>query len=266
MTTEVVPDTLTRSYRFDLTPVEDGLTLEGYAAVFDTPTRIANSWEGDFTETIARGAFARAVRQNPKPVVQFDHGQHPLLGSIPIAALSSMREDDKGLFVSARIHDNWLTEPVRDAIKSGAIDGMSFRFRVPAGGEQWDNTRETRTLTDVDLLELGPVVFPAYKGTAVSVRSQQLAEALQDDDVRHDLAIALLIDNLTDSLPTLDTEDPARDEPAGSEEGAVRDDETADQETSLSAPNLARSLATSLEVRAAQALLRSNNEPEGLSL
>ena len=51
----------------------DGHTLEGYAAVFDSPTRI-NSWEGEFDEQIARGAFNRTLNAR-KPVVQFDHGQ-----------------------------------------------------------------------------------------------------------------------------------------------------------------------------------------------
>ena len=70
---ETVPVGSIRTVDFDLEPASDGLTLEGYAAVFDSPTRISNQWEGDFTETIKRGAFARAVRANPKPKMQFDH-------------------------------------------------------------------------------------------------------------------------------------------------------------------------------------------------
>ena len=71
MTTQQVetqPDGSIRSVEFEQIPADDGLTLEGYAAVFDSPARISNMWEGDFTETIQRGAFARAVRANPKPV------------------------------------------------------------------------------------------------------------------------------------------------------------------------------------------------------
>lgn len=264
--TDVLTETLTREYSFTQTEGSDGLTLEGYAAVFNEPTRISNAFEGDFNETITRGAFARAVRQNPKPVVQFDHGQHPLLGSIPIAALTSMREDDKGLYIQARIHDNWLTEPVRDAIKSGSIGGMSFRFRPAPGGEQWDDRRENRTLTDVDLFELGPVVFPAYAGTAVSVRSQQLADALQEPELRHDLALALLLEP-QDVADTPNDEARAEDTPPAEDEGEVRAEETpADQDVeSSSAPNPARYRATAIALRAQQAALRSNIEPQGLS-
>ena len=128
---ELQRDNLTRSVPFRLeraTEDGDGLTLEGYGAVFDTPTRI-DSWEGAFDEVIARGAFAKTLQERT-PVIQFDHGHHPLVGSIPIGSPEILREDAQGLYVKARLHDNWLIQPVRDAIASGSIDGMSFRFSV----------------------------------------------------------------------------------------------------------------------------------------
>lgn len=149
---------------------EDGLTLEGYAAVFDSPTRI-DSWEGNFDEVIERGAFAKTIGER-MPVMQFDHGRDVATGSVPIGAIESIREDDTGLFVRARLHDNARVEPIRQAIASGAIDGMSFRFRV--NRESWadkDQPIPTRTIREVDLFEVGPVVFPAYASTSVGVRS-----------------------------------------------------------------------------------------------
>jgi HK97 family phage prohead protease len=106
----------------------NGLTLSGYAAVFNTPTRI-DGWEGTFDETILPGAFKKTLRENT-PVMQFDHGQHPLIGSIPIGTYDSLSEDSTGLAVEGQLSDNWLIQPVRDAIASGAVNGMSFRFQV----------------------------------------------------------------------------------------------------------------------------------------
>lgn len=150
---------------------DDGFTLEGYGAVFDEPTRI-DSWEGLFDETIARGAFAKTIKER-KPVLQFDHGRDAATGSVPIGAVELLREDRHGLFVRAKMHDNARVEPIRQAIASGAIDGMSFRFRVIR--EEWDESddREVplRTINEVELFELGPVVFPAYEATTVGVRS-----------------------------------------------------------------------------------------------
>ena len=171
----------------------DGHTLEGYAAVFDSPTRI-NSWEGEFDEQIARGAFNRTLNAR-KPVVQFDHGQDARTGSVPIGAIDDIREDGKGLYVRARLFDNPVVEPIRQAIAGGAIDGMSFRFRV--NDDRWerrDGDVDLRTIREVELFELGPVVFPAYASTSVGVRS--LLAHLDDSDRLH------LVRELADMLRT----------------------------------------------------------------
>jgi HK97 family phage prohead protease len=184
----------------------DGLTLDGYASVFNRET-IIDSWEGRFKEKVAPGAMKKSFRENP-PRVQFDHGRHTLIGSIPIAALEKgyPREEvdpalapDGGAHVVARMHDNWLIQPVRDAIASGTVDGMSFRFSVIR--EQWhdhagkrvtdeeelrallrrtwmeevpDEELLVRTLQELRVPELGPVVWPAYTDTSVGVRSQEV--------------------------------------------------------------------------------------------
>lgn len=190
----------------------DGLTLEGYGAVFNSPTRI-DSWEGVFDEEIASGAFKKTLRERT-PVLQFDHGRHPMVGSIPLGSFENIREDEQGLYVEARLHDNWLIQPVRDAIKSQAVSGMSFRFQVvkdewrTADGQQVkpeDVTRLlyksdranpatilSRTIREVVLHEVGPVVFPAYADTSVGVRSREIASLLKDPEVRAELAAALV--------------------------------------------------------------------------
>ncbi len=165
------PSMCVRSVNFEAEPSDDGFTLEGYAAVFDSPTRI-RSWEGDFTETIRAGAFARSLKERT-PVLQYDHGRDARVGSVPIGAIEEVREDRKGLYVRARMYDNDVVKPVRQAIAGKSIKGMSFRFEVPDGGDTWTRTggTEAREIHDADVAELGPVVFPAYDTTSVSVRS-----------------------------------------------------------------------------------------------
>lgn len=220
----------------------DGLTLDGYGAVFGTPTRI-DSWEGTFDEEIARGAFKKSLSERT-PVLQFDHGRHPMVGSIPLGAFESLREDENGLHVVARLHDNWLVQPVRDAIKSNAIPGMSFRFSVvkdewrtaagalvkPDDVERllWASdasdpaTVLKRTLKEVRLYEVGPVVFPAYADTTVGVRSQEIAALLKDPQVRAELAAALV------STPS---EPSGAEGASGDERAATPDDEPAAEVT-----------------------------------
>ena len=163
-----VPFSLTRSEQDG-----DGLTLEGYAAVFNAPTEINARNEGHFIERIMPGAFKRSLGRRT-PILMFNHGQHSLVGEMPIGKITEAREDGQGLFIRARLHDNWLIEPVRDAIASGAIDGMSFRFSVPKGGDSWragEGGLRERDLLHVNCSECGPVVSPAYEQTSVSVRS-----------------------------------------------------------------------------------------------
>ena len=151
---------------------DDGLTMSGYAAVFGSITRI-DSWEGRFDEQLSRGAFAQGIRSGKTPVLMFDHGKHPQIGPMPIGKITEMREDSKGLWVEARLFNNDLVKPVRDAIDGEAITGMSFRFSVPKGKETWDRSTDVplRTIHEVNCAELGPVVFPAYTDTTVGVRS-----------------------------------------------------------------------------------------------
>jgi len=168
------PDGEIRTVSFRLDQASgDGRTLEGYAAVFNTPTRIDSVFEGTFDEQIKPGAFKRYLATRT-PTLMFEHGQHPLIGSMPLGVIERATEDNNGLFISARLSDNWLVQPVRDAVRDGAVTGMSFRFMVPRGGDTWQDRSgdvPLRTLTNVDVPELGPVVFPAYEPTTVSVRS-----------------------------------------------------------------------------------------------
>lgn len=151
----------------------DNNELVGYGAVFNSPTLI-NSWEGRFEETIAPGAFRKTIEERGDRVkVQFDHGMDSRYGSAPIAVPVELREDAKGLFVRAEFVNTEAGRDIRELIRSGAVDGMSFRFSVIR--DSWDNTADTpvRTVQEVRLDEVGPVTWPAYEATTVGVRSAE---------------------------------------------------------------------------------------------
>lgn len=209
-------DNLCRSVPFEVVRADsdensDGLTIEGYGAVFNSATQI-DSWEGSFEETIASGAFRKSLRER-SPKMQFDHGRHPLLGSLPLGRWETAEEDERGLHVIGRMTNNWLIQPFRDAIADGGVEGMSFRFSVVR--EEWrDNSgklvKDTelsdllwspggrgplqRTLKEVRVSEVGPVMWPAYESTTVGVRSLTIDLGnLTDPDQRNKLATAVLM-------------------------------------------------------------------------
>lgn len=247
----------------------DGLTLDGYGAVFNRET-VIDSWEGRFREKISPGAMKKSFRENP-PKIQYDHGRHPLIGSIPIAAVERIAEEadpdlapDGGAHVVGRLHDNWLVEPVRDAIASRSIDGMSFRFGVvkerwfgPDGKEirdeealrealrrTWyedvpDDELLLRDLKELRVPEIGPVMWPAYEETSVGVRSTVIdLGRLGDPDTKKLLARAVLLADAAESAPEPAEEreappptgtEPGQGEETAGEHAEVRD-ETRDEQ------------------------------------
>lgn len=189
-----------RSVPFELRATDedsDGLTLEGYGTTFDDFYDVED-WLGIYRERVAKGAFAKTIKERRGLIrVQYDHGHHPVLGSIPIGSLQDIREDGHGLFVSVRLHDNWMTEPVRDAVKSQAVSGMSIRFQTTKDEWNYDADPEERTIREVKLYEVGPVAFPANEATSVALRS--LARSLRSSGVDLSQLRGMLPSESTDS-------------------------------------------------------------------
>lgn len=153
----------------------DGNTLVGYAAVFNKWTEI-DSWEGKFKERIAPGAFKKTLTERGAQVkVLFNHGMDPSIGDKPLGKPSRMEEDTKGLAVEVPLDDTSYNADIKALLRSGALDGMSFRMTVVR--DKWDKldgakgVLPERTIEEVRLYEFGPVTFPAYAATKAGVRA-----------------------------------------------------------------------------------------------
>lgn len=249
----------------------DGRTFTGYGAVFNQPTRI-DSWEGCFDEQIAPGAFRKSLRELT-PKFQFDHGQHPLIGSIPIGVIQDIHEDDRGLYVASRLGQHIIIDLIREAIATGAIDGMSFRFtvvrdewvdvngktvqpddvrRILYYGEQPELCPLLRTLKEVKVAEVGPVVWPAYSGTSAAVRSADnpiviYPDRLHEPEQRKLLAEAVLraeaVDNKPDEGITPEDGGASEDEPRDTAPGAAVEHSVDDTDTPRSTDEAGKHLS-----------------------
>lgn len=156
-------------------------TLVGYAAVFNEDTRI-DSWEGKFVERLAPGAFAKTLKDRGSKVkVLFNHGFDPQIGDKPLGKPYRMEEDEVGLATEVPLDDTSYNRDLVASLRSGALDGMSFRFSVTR--EDWDNEDADngdlpiRTIREVKLYEFGPVTFPAYEATTAGVRGREAYQA-----------------------------------------------------------------------------------------
>ena len=146
----------------------------GHAAVFNQWSPI---WEG-FRERILPGAFAASLREiaaDPDgDVIAMDYHQDPKpLGSLKSGHLV-IREDEAGLYTEITPTDTTYARDLKTNIGAGVIRRMSFRFTVRPGGENWTDGQDgipERTLSDLNIIEVSPVLFAYYPGTDASMRS-----------------------------------------------------------------------------------------------
>lgn len=170
----------------------DGRTLYGHFSVFNTWYEVSSAWEGRFMERIAPGAFARSIAERGDTIkAQFDHGHDPWVGNSVLGPFNALTEDKSGGYYEIALID---TDYNRDRIipqAEAGLLGASFRFSV--ADEVWDDSPKRsshnpdalpeRTITDTDLYELGPVVFPASLSATAGLRSttDQFIDRLLND-------------------------------------------------------------------------------------
>lgn len=162
-----------RSQRGAITAQEGKLV--GYAAVFGSRSQDL----GGFVEVIAPGAFTRTLDHGGDVVVSFNHDVNLLLGRTS-SGTARLSVDEVGLRYEVDVPDTSLGKDVLELARRGDLNGSSFTFSTTSSGSEWstdDNGVRVRTLTEVRLFELGPVVSPAYLDTSVAARSLEALEA-----------------------------------------------------------------------------------------
>lgn len=189
----------------------DGMTFEGYAAVFNSASEPIG---GRFVEYVAPGAFKRSLSTRNDVKLLWNHDTGQVLGSTRAGTLQ-LFEDNVGLKAVATLPDTQLGRDTATLLKRGDVANMSFGFSVPAGGDSWTDGGDVRHLNSVRLHEVSIVSFPAYSSTTASVRSlgineDSLAESLfkleNGDELTPDEAS--LVKDVVDKLTTTIESDP----------------------------------------------------------
>lgn len=142
----------------------DGKTLVG-TIPYNAATIITEKGRR-FTEVIRPGAFARSLASGRDVIATFNHDPGRLLGRLASGTLS-LSDGPGGLRFSVVLPDS--AADIRELVQRGDLSGASFTFVIPKGGAR--SAGESVELIDVDLLEIGPVVTPAYRATSVGLRS-----------------------------------------------------------------------------------------------
>lgn len=140
--------------------------LSGYAALFSSPSK-----DLGFIETIAPGAFDRALRERQLVRFTFQHSLDAVLARTDNSTLQ-LSTDSKGLKFRAQLNRKiQLHSDLWEATKAGLYNEMSFAFEVAEGGDTWSADGRQRTLRDVDLFDVSLVATGAYSNTLATARS-----------------------------------------------------------------------------------------------
>lgn len=178
--TRALADTDARLVRADSD--DEPRRFTGHAAVFNSRTAIGNPLKWGWYEEIATGAFDKTLAEGDARFL-VDHDTRLLVARVSAGDLR-LSTDGVGLAVDADLDDelSYVRDLTRN-LEKRRITGMSFGFYVVrdewteidvevtgADGKTTTETAYLRTITEVRLLEVSAVTFPAYEDTDAGLR------------------------------------------------------------------------------------------------
>lgn len=144
---------------------DEGMTVEGYAAVFDSVTDL-----GYMKEVIDRGAFDNADMSDI--VMKYNHEDSFLPMARTRGGSLQFNIDDHGLKIRAKLPDTTTNKDIFTLIKEGILSKMSFAFTV--ANEEYDYETDTRIILAFDkIYDVSVVDVPAYETTEIYARSKE---------------------------------------------------------------------------------------------
>jgi HK97 family phage prohead protease len=169
---------------FKLAPSDSGvMSFTGYGAAFNNIDA-----HGD---VIAPGAFAKYLNdvqegKQPWPSMLSQHGGWGVTAQdmTPVGAWTSLAEDGAGLKVEGELAPTPRGQELYALMKMKprpAIDGLSIGFIPKASTPRSKPEDPRRTITQIDLVEISPVTFPANRNARLtSVKMLEEFEKLSE--------------------------------------------------------------------------------------
>lgn len=135
----------------------DNTMIVGYASVFE----VADSQN----DIISKGAFKNSASDKVRLLWQHDVTK-------PIGVIKLLEEDEYGLKIEAEINNKTVLGAEAAAlIKQKAVSGLSIGFNIKSSDY---NSKGTRIIDDVELMEVSIVTFPANIMAGISQVKQQI--------------------------------------------------------------------------------------------
>ena len=152
----------------------DSVVITGYVNAIERYSKPITSTLRDkvqtFIERIKAGVFKTALKRNDDVKVLLNHDINRVLATTKDGT-AKLEEDNIGLRAEVTITDKEVVEKA----KQNKLVGWSFGFYSNADEIGADGDLTTRTLTDLDLIEvsiLDDTKSPAYYGTSIEARCE----------------------------------------------------------------------------------------------
>lgn len=147
---------------------DEGMIVEGYAAVFDSVTDL-----GWMKEVIDRKAFDEADMSDI--VMKYNHEDSVLPMARTRGGSLQFNIDDHGLKIRAKLPDTSVNKDIFTLIKEKVLSKMSFAFTVKT--EEYDYDTDTRRILAFDkIFDVSVVDVPAYESTEIYARNKEQYE------------------------------------------------------------------------------------------
>lgn len=165
-------------------------TVEGYAAVFDSPSEYIG-----WTEIIHRGAITNETIKESDVLAKFNHNDEKVLARSRKGDGSLLLDiDDKGLRYMFEAPNTALGNELLEYLHRGDITQSSFAFTVSKeeGAERWYKQDGViyRDIYKIDkLYDVSPVFQPAYESTSCSARAIEMKAKSDEIDKKMNLII-----------------------------------------------------------------------------
>lgn len=162
---------------------DESVVITGYVNAVERYSKpITSTWRGTlrtFVEKIKAGVFKTALKRNDSVKVLLNHNEQREVANTNNGT-AKLEEDNIGLRAEVTITDAEVVEKA----KQGKLVGWSFGFYANADEEGKDGDTETRTVTDMDLVEvsiLDDSKRPAYNGTSIETRSEGVIMEIREE-------------------------------------------------------------------------------------
>ncbi len=167
---------------------EDGTeakVVSGYGVVFYNENDPGTEYRmyDDLIERVDPSACNRDLAEGRACRCFVNHNPDNMLGRTDKGTMR-LRVDATGCAYEADLPDTQCGRDTEENLRCGNLDGSSFSFSIR--GQRWEDIKQAdgsmltiRTLTDIDLYEMGPVNMPAYEATTAGLRSGESPEAVK---------------------------------------------------------------------------------------